>query len=95
MRDSQSISEREYLLNKCSKLIFISRWVQKRFYTSFLNLDYEKTKIIYHGVKKIKKITSKKTIIFYLLENLMKQKAIQYLWMLQKNLKKIIKIGTL
>ena len=60
LRDSQSISEREYLLNKCSKLIFISRWVQKRFYTSFLNLDYEKTKIIYHGVKKIKKITSKK-----------------------------------
>ena len=33
LRDSQSISEREYLLNKCSKLIFISRWVQKRFYT--------------------------------------------------------------
>ena len=60
LRDSQSISEREYLLNKCCNIIFISRWVQKRFYTSFVNLDYNKTKIIYHGVKKIKKINTKK-----------------------------------
>ena len=65
LRDSQTISEREYLLNKCSKLIFISRWVQKRFYTSFVNLDYNKTKIIYHGVKKTKKINTKKNNILF------------------------------
>ena len=60
LRNSRTISERKYLLNKCNKLIFISRWVQMRFYTSFLNLDYNKTKIIYHGVLKPKKIKTKK-----------------------------------
>ena len=55
----------------------------------------KKQKLFIMELKKLKELLQKKTIIFYLLENLMKQKAIQYLWMLQKNLKKIIKIGTL
>ena len=65
LRNSQTISERKYLLNKCSKIVFISRWVQKRFYTSFVNLDYDKTRIIYHGVRKTKKINSKKNNILF------------------------------
>ncbi len=60
LRDSQKISEREYLLKICSKLVFISRWTQKRFYRSFTNLDYDQTKVIYHGVKKINKVNKKK-----------------------------------
>ncbi len=66
LRGSVKISEREQLLKNCNKIIFISRWIQKRFYTSFVNLDYIKTQIIYHGVDKIKKIKSpkKKNILF-------------------------------
>jgi glycosyltransferase involved in cell wall biosynthesis len=64
MSGSKSISERTNLLNKVDKIIFISKWVKKRF---FKDLDSElehKTQIIYHSVEKRKKI-SKNNLITY------------------------------
>ena len=65
MKGSKSISERLFLLDNVSKIIFVSQWVQKRF---FLGLDEKlinKTEVIYPIIKKIKKIKKKnKNIVF-------------------------------
>ena len=62
---SDSIVKKKNLLNKCNKIIFVSKWVKERF---FHNLDYKfsnKTKIIYNFINPIKKFPKKnKTIIF-------------------------------
>ena len=35
LRGSIKLKEREFLLNECAKIIFISRWVQNRYFSSF------------------------------------------------------------
>ncbi len=66
LRGSEKINERENLLKDCTKVVFISRWIQNRFFKSFINSNYINTEIIYHGVNKPKKIISvkKKNILF-------------------------------
>ncbi len=65
MRGSKSISERLYLLNKVDKIIFVSKWVQKRF---FEGVDYKlinKTEVVYPSIHKSKKLYKKnKSITF-------------------------------
>ena len=60
LRGSERIQEREALLKDCHKIIFISRWIQNRFFSAFINSNYLNTEIIYHGVKKISKFNTKK-----------------------------------
>ncbi len=60
LRGSERIQEREALLKDCYKIIFISRWIQNRFFSAFINSNYLNTEIIYHGVKKISKFNTKK-----------------------------------
>ena len=66
LRGSEKINERENLLKDCSKIIFISRWIQNRFFKSVVNSNYLNTEIIYHGVKKIinPSKNKKKNILF-------------------------------
>ncbi len=52
LRGSEKINERENLLKDCTKIVFISRWIQNRFFKSVVNSNYLNTEIIYHGVKK-------------------------------------------
>ena len=67
LRGSIHSNEREYLLNNCEKIIFISNWIKKRFFintTSNIRNNYE---LIYHGVLKKKFINlnkKKKNILF-------------------------------
>lgn len=64
MNGSKKIDERLNILNQVDKIIFVSSWVQKRF---FLNLDKKlisKTIVIYPSVIKQKKIKKNKSIIF-------------------------------
>jgi len=65
LRGSVKVKEREFLLKECTKIIFISRWIQNRYYSSFKNSNFSNTEIIYHGVKKVdKKYSKKKNILF-------------------------------
>ena len=66
LRNSKTLKEREYLINTCSKIIFVSRWIQLRFFTGLKNSSYFKTNIVYCGVNipKLKKINKKKNILF-------------------------------
>ena len=59
MGGSKTTKERLNLINKADKIIFISKWVQERF---FKDLDIKlmnKTEIVYHSIDKDKKIYKK------------------------------------
>ena len=67
LRGSMSLKERENIINECDKVIFISRWIQQRFFTSFKNVNLSRTLVITHGINKIPKINltkKEKNILF-------------------------------
>ena len=65
IRYSNSKKYKKFLLENCNKIIFVSRWVKKRF---FFDLNYNhknNVSIVYNFIKPIKKFPVKsKTIIF-------------------------------
>ena len=67
LRGSISFKEREEIIKGCHKVIFISRWIQQRFFSAFKNANLSQTLIIPHGINKKKKINllnKKKNILF-------------------------------
>ena len=67
LRGSISLNEREDIINGCHKVIFISKWIQQRFFLTFKNVNLSNTLIIPHGVKKNNKINllkKEKNILF-------------------------------
>ena len=52
LRGSMSVKDRENIIDYCSKVIFISKWIQQRFFESFKNVNLGKTEIIHHGILK-------------------------------------------
>ncbi|MDC2985896.1 glycosyltransferase [Candidatus Pelagibacter sp.] len=65
MKGAKSVDERVFLLKKVDKIIFISKWVKKRFFKNLPNLSDNKTQVIYHSIDPIKKnIKKNKQIIF-------------------------------
>ncbi len=65
MKGSLNKSERLDLLNNVSKIIFVSKWVQKRF---FIGLDQKllnKTEVVYPSINKINKFPPKKKWISF------------------------------
>mgnify|MGYP001279450135 FL=1 len=65
MKGAKTIDERIYLLNSVDKIIFITKWVKKKFFEGLPNLSDNKTQIIYHSIDPFKKkIKKNKQIIF-------------------------------
>ena len=64
MSGSKTIAERNEIINKVDKLIFISKWVKNRFFNGIDNKFLHKTEIIYHSVDKRKKTTKFNFIVF-------------------------------
>ncbi len=65
MKGAKSVNDRMYLLKSVDKIIFISKWVKKKFFENLPNLSDNKTQIIYHSIDPIKKNVKKnKQIIF-------------------------------
>ena len=60
LRGSISINDRENIISSCYKIIFISDWIQQRFFSSFKNADLSNSIIIPHGINIKKKIDLKK-----------------------------------
>ena len=70
IRGSMKKKEREDIISNCNKIIFISQWIQQRFFSQFKNSNLSNTIIIPHGVNKAKNIkVNNKKKIFYLLLN--------------------------
>ena len=67
LRGSISYEERDKIVNSCHKVVFISSWIQQRFFTAFKNADLSNSIIIPHGIKKsgkINLINKQKNILF-------------------------------
>ena len=65
MKGSKTARERIELLNNSDKIIFVSRWVQKRFFEKIDQKLINKTEIVYPSVHKIKKIRKKENTITF------------------------------
>ena len=65
MKGAKTINERIYLLNSVDKIIFITKWVKKKFFEGLPSLSDNKTQVIYHSIDPLKKkIKKNKQIIF-------------------------------
>jgi len=65
MKGAKTVNDRIYLLNSVDKIIFITKWVKKKFFEGLPNLSDNKTQIIYHSIDPFKKKVKKnKQIIF-------------------------------
>ena len=64
MSGSKTISERNEIVNKVNKLIFISKWVKDRFFRGIDNKFLHKTEVIYHSVDRRKKTHKSNYIVF-------------------------------
>jgi len=59
MKGSISKTERLDLLNKVDKIIFVSKWVQKRFFTGLDQKLLNKTEVVYPSINQVKKLPKK------------------------------------
>jgi len=66
MKGSKSVSERLFILSKSEKIIFVSKWVQDRFFTDIDLKLKNKTCVIYPSVNKPKRITKKNKSIYFI-----------------------------
>ncbi len=67
LRGSILPSEREYISKNCEKIIFISKWIKKRFFIQTSTNVRNNYELIYHGILKKKNINlnkKKKNILF-------------------------------
>ena len=65
IRGSQKVKERTDILNKCSNIIFVSKWVQKNFFEGLNNKKSKKCSVIYPAIKKLNKFPEKQNIITF------------------------------
>ena len=59
MKGSVSKTERLDLLNNVSKIIFVSKWVQKRFFNGLDQKLLNKTEVVYPSINQVKKLPKK------------------------------------
>ena len=65
MKGSKSVSERKYLLEKCSKIYFVSTWVEEKFFEGIDKNFYSNFKTIYPSIKPLSRFPKKKKIIIF------------------------------
>ena len=65
LKGSITILERIKLLNLCSQIYFVSKWVQEKFFTGIEKNFYNNFKVVYPSINLIKKIPKKKNLIIF------------------------------
>jgi glycosyltransferase involved in cell wall biosynthesis len=65
IRGSKKIKERKNILNKCSNIIFVSKWVQKKFFEGLDSKKNKKCSVIYPAIKRLDKLPKKENIITF------------------------------
>ena len=66
IRGSKKIKERKNILNKCSNIIFVSKWVQKKFFEGLDRKKSKKCSVIYPAIKRLNKLPKKQNIITFI-----------------------------
>ena len=65
IRYSNKAKQREFLLNNCNRIIFISQWIKKKFFEDLNYVHKNNVDIMYHFINPINKFPKKnKTIVF-------------------------------
>ena len=62
---SKTYNEREILLKRCDKLIFVSNWVKEKFFEGFDKKSYPNCLVIYPSVNPLVQIPKKRRIISF------------------------------
>ncbi len=65
LRDSSSNNSKEFLLNKCRRIIFVSKWLKAKFFEKLSINHKNNVEVIYNFVKPIKNFPNKKKIIVF------------------------------
>jgi len=65
IRGSNDIKKKEYLINNCNRIIFVSKWVKKRFFDNLIYDHKNNTEIIYNFINPINKFPKKNKIIIF------------------------------
>ena len=65
MKGSKTINERQTLINSVDKIIFVSNWVQKRFFNDLDQKLINKTEVIYPSIHPEKKLFKKENRIVF------------------------------
>ena len=52
LRGSVNTEDREFIIKNTNKIVFISRWIQKMFYSKLKNVDISKSILLPHGINK-------------------------------------------
>tara|TARA_B100000427_G_scaffold329372_1_gene345283 strand:- start:3028 stop:5130 length:2103 start_codon:yes stop_codon:yes gene_type:complete len=65
MKGSKTVKERLFLLKNANKIIFISKWVQKRFFEGIDQKLIIDTDVIYHSIDKEKRLSKKNNNIVF------------------------------
>jgi glycosyltransferase involved in cell wall biosynthesis len=66
IRGSQKVKERTDILNKCSNIIFVSKWVKKKFFEGLSYKSSQKCIVIYPAIKRLNKFPIKQNIITFI-----------------------------
>jgi glycosyltransferase involved in cell wall biosynthesis len=66
IRGSKKIKDRKNILNKCSNVIFVSKWVQKKFFEGLDSKKSKKCSVIYPAIKRLNKLPKKDNIITFI-----------------------------
>ena len=64
-KGSNSVNERKFLLEKCSKIYFVSSWVEEKFFDGIDKNFYSNFKTIYPSIHPIKKFPKKEKLIIF------------------------------
>ena len=66
IRGSKKVKERKDILNKCSNIIFVSKWVKKKFFEGLSYKTSQKCIVIYPAIKRLKRFPIKQNIITFI-----------------------------
>ena len=66
IRGSKKIKERKNILKKCNNIIFVSKWVQKKFFEGLDSKKSKKCSVIYPAIKRLDKLPKKENIITFI-----------------------------
>ena len=66
IRGSKKVKEREQILNKCSNIIFVSKWVRKKFFEGLNIKSSKKSFVIYPAIKRLNYFPKKEKLITFI-----------------------------
>lgn len=75
LEGSSTVSERQFILSNCDKIICLSKWIKSKFVEGLDNNELSKIEIFYPGIKLVKKFNSKKKNIIIFVGKLNKDKG--------------------